>query len=71
MKQKQSHSILSKPGRNKISDHTKAAILSLYEDDEFTSLMLGIKDCVSVSQNVHQQKTANSVQFKGTVCYIS
>ena len=41
MKQKQSYGILSKPiipGRNKISDHTKAAVLSLYEDDEFTRL---------------------------------
>ena len=59
MKQKQSYGILSKPiipGRNKISDHTKAAVLSLYKDDEFTCLMLGIKDCVSVSRNVHQQK---------------
>ena len=46
MKQKQSYGILSKPIilGNKISDHTKAAILSLCEDGEFTHLMPGIKD---------------------------
>ena len=46
MKQKQSYGILSKPiilGRNKISIHTKAAVLLLYEDGEFTHLMPGIK----------------------------
>ena len=45
MKQKQSYSILSKPiilERNKISDHTKAAVLSLYENDKLTHLMPGI-----------------------------
>ena len=59
MKQKQSYGILSKPiilGRNKISVHTKAAVLSLYEDDEFTHLMPGIKNFADVSRNVCQQK---------------
>ena len=59
MKQKQSYGILSKPiipGRNKIFDHRKTAVISLYEDDKFTCLMPGIKGCVSVSRNVHQQK---------------
>ena len=28
----------------------------MYEDDKFTRLMPGIKDCVSVSRNVYQQK---------------
>ena len=59
MKQKQSYGILSKPiilGRNKISVHTKAAVLSLYEDGEFTHLMPGIKNFVGVSRNVYQQK---------------
>ena len=59
MKQKQSYDILSKPiilGRNKISVHTKAAVLSLYEDGEFTNLMPGIKNFAGVSRNVCQQK---------------
>ena len=59
MKQKQSYGILSKPiilGRNKISVHTKAAVLSLYEDGEFTHLIPGIKNFAGVSQNVCQQK---------------
>ena len=59
MKQKQSYGILSKPiilGRNKISVHTKAAVLSLYEDGKFTHLMPGIKIFAGVSQNVCQQK---------------
>ena len=59
MKQKQSYGILSKAtivGRNKISVHTKAAVLSLYENGEFTYLMPGIKDFSGVSRNVCQQK---------------
>ena len=58
MKQKQSYGILSKPIilGNKISVHTKAAVLSLYEDGEFIHLMPGIKDFAGVSQNVCQQK---------------
>ena len=28
----------------------------MYEDDKFTRLMPGIKDCVSVPRNVYQQK---------------
>ena len=59
MKQKQSYGILSKAiivGRNKISVYTKAAVLSLYENDEFTYLMPGIKDFAGVSRNVCQQK---------------
>ena len=51
MKQKQSYGILSKPiilGRNKIFVHTKATVLSLYKDDEFTHLMPGIKNLVGV-----------------------
>ena len=59
MKQKQLYGIFSKPiilGRNKISDYTKAAVLSLYEDGKFTHLMPGIKDSVRVSRNVHEQK---------------
>ena len=59
MKQKQSYGILSKPiilGRNKISVHTKPAVLSLHEDGEFTHLMPEIKNFAGVSRNVCQQK---------------
>ena len=59
MKQKQSYDILSKPiilGRNKTSVHTKAAVLSLCKDGEFTHLMPGIKNFAGVSRNVCQQK---------------
>ena len=58
MKQKQSYGIynICYGIRNKISVHTKATVLSLYEDGEFTHLMPGIKNFVGVSQNVYQQK---------------
>ena len=45
MKQKQSYGILSKLiilGRNKISDYTKNAVLSLYEDDDDVMMMMMI-----------------------------
>ena len=67
MKEKQSYGILLKSiilGRNKRSVHTKAAVLSLYEDGEFTRLMPGIKNFVGVSQNIYQQKWLNLCIFK-------
>lgn len=50
IKQKESDGILTKPiipGRNKISDDTKSAVLSIYENDEFTRQMPGMKDYVA------------------------
>ena len=43
----------------------------MYEDDEFTRLMPGIKDCVSVSRNVYQQKRlflCNLKKLHATFC---
>ena len=42
-----------------ITNETVHLITSVYEDDNFSSLVLGKKDCVSVSKGVHKQKLCN------------
>ena len=41
---------------NELSECTIALIKSFYEDDEYSKLMPGQKDCVSIARNKHQQK---------------
>ena len=56
---KKERGILSIPDARKgrtITEDTKAAILSFYQDDEYTRLMPGKKDSVSIGRKVHEQK---------------
>jgi len=39
-----------------IADDTKAAILNFYQDDEYSRVMPGKKDSISIGQKVHRQK---------------
>eukprot|EP00112_Aurelia_sp_Birch-Aquarium-sp1_P016223 Seg366.9 transcript_id=Seg366.9/GoldUCD/mRNA.D3Y31 product="ARL14 effector protein" protein_id=Seg366.9/GoldUCD/D3Y31 len=56
---KKDSGILSIPDARKgrtITEDTKTAILDFYQDDEYTRLMPGKKDSVSIGRNVHEQK---------------
>ena len=52
--------ILALPPVNKgpktLQENTIKSIISFYENDEFSRIMPGKKDYVSISKNVHQQK---------------
>lgn len=52
--------VLAKPssykGKTNISEDTVNLVISFYQDDEFSRLMPGKKDFVSISKNVHEQK---------------
>ena len=39
-----------------ITDDTKAGVLNFYQDDEYTRVMPGKKDSISIGQKVHRQK---------------
>ena len=45
----------SKKGKT-ISEEVRQSVLLFYEDDEYSRLMPGTKDYVSISRNVHKQK---------------
>ena len=46
---------LTKEGKN-LSQDTINLVKAFYEDDKFSRILLGKKDCVSVSHNTHKQK---------------
>ena len=39
-----------------MSQETKFSVLNFYEDDEYSRLLPGKKDYISISKNVHKQK---------------
>lgn len=56
---KKERGILAIPDARKgrtITEDTKAAVLEFYQDDEYTRLMPGKKDSVSIGKKVHKQK---------------
>ena len=42
--------------RDGISDETKAKVVSIYEDDEYSRILPGTKDKVSIGREIYQQK---------------
>ena len=45
-----------KKGGNAITEEVRQSVLLFFEDDEYSRLMPGTKDYVSVGRNVHKQK---------------
>ena len=56
---KQEKGIMALPvrkNRDGISDETKAKVVSIYEDDEYSRILPGTKDKVSIGREIYQQK---------------
>ena len=52
---------LPEPKKGKgLSEETKRCVANFYCDDEYSRLMPGKKDCVSIVRNVHKQKRSKS-----------
>ena len=56
MKEKEILPILEKKKGRALSEETTELVTNFYQDEEFTRVMLGKKDCISVSRNVHKQE---------------
>ena len=63
--------ILSRPEKKKsraLSEETKQLVINFYQDEEFTRIMPGKKDIVSLSRNVHKQKRLVLYNLKKLFC---
>ena len=63
--------ILPRPEKKKgraLSEKTKQLVINFYQDEEFTRIMPGKKDSVSLSRNVHKQKRLVLCNLKELFC---
>ena len=62
---------MPKPEKKKgraLSEETKQLVINFYQDEEFTRIMPGKKDSVSLSRNVHKQKRLVLCNLKKLFC---